>query len=84
MPKVFGYDASGETIGLAFMMMELILGNTAMDSFGGWKFHNREIPSEHRGTFSRNISSIQVSYRLVLFNRVAKSEAGCYGVHPVS
>lgn len=60
VPEVFGYEAGGETIGGAFMLMEFVPGNTGMDSFGGWDAHHGEIPAQLKGAFSRNIARIQV------------------------
>lgn len=60
VPEVFGYEASGETIGRAFMLMEFVPGNTGMDSFGGWHAHHGEIPAQFKGVFSRDIARIQV------------------------
>lgn len=60
VPEVFGYDSSGEIIGRAFMIMEFIPGSTAMDSFGGWKVHNGEIPSEYKESFLWDTARIQV------------------------
>lgn len=64
VPAVFGYDASGETIGRAFMLMEAIPGSTAMDAFGGWKVHGGEIPAEYKASFVQRIASIQVCYAI--------------------
>lgn len=67
VPEVFGYEASGETIGRAFMLMEFVPGSTAMDSCGGWEAHHGKIPTRFQGTFSRNIASIQVTSTLLSY-----------------
>lgn len=62
VPMVFGYESSTDNpVGAAFILMEFIPGDTAMDSFGGWDTHRGRIPSEYKPHFHRQVAHMQVS-----------------------
>ncbi len=61
VPEVFGYESDNSNpVGAAFMLMEFVPGDTAMDSFGGWHKHHGEIPAEHKPKFYRSMARYQV------------------------
>ncbi|KAF1812192.1 hypothetical protein P152DRAFT_458596 [Eremomyces bilateralis CBS 781.70] len=62
VPEIFAYGAScNNAIGVAFMIMEFIPADTAMDSFGGWSVHRGKTPPQFRKTFYSAMTEIQVS-----------------------
>jgi hypothetical protein len=49
VPQVFGYKTDNKNlIGVAFMLMELLPGNVAIDADGGYKSHCGKIPLSTR------------------------------------
>jgi hypothetical protein len=61
VPEIIGYDASDENkVGVAFMLLEFIPADTAMDSFGGWPAHKGRIPSNFKLDFYAAMAEIQV------------------------
>lgn len=55
VPQVFGYEIDdSNSIGVAFILMEFLPGNVAIDADGGWKTHHGVIPYQQstQGTFS--------------------------------
>jgi aminoglycoside phosphotransferase (APT) family kinase protein len=45
VPEVFTYEADcNNAVGVPFMIMEFIPGDTAMDSFGGHRIHKGKTP----------------------------------------
>ncbi|OAT13807.1 hypothetical protein BDBG_08936 [Blastomyces gilchristii SLH14081] len=87
VPQVFGYELSRVNIvGAAFMIMEFIPGNTAMDAFGGWHVHKGEIPSNYKAKFFRAIAGIQVEMASIRFPKIGmivKREDGTYDIDPI-
>jgi hypothetical protein len=62
VPKIFAYEASDDNaIGVAFMIMEYIPADTAMDSFGGFSTHRGEIPPQFKEKYYNAMAEIQVS-----------------------
>jgi hypothetical protein len=64
VPEIIGYDASDENkVGVAFMLLEFIPADTAMDSFGGWPVHKGRIPSNFKPDFYAAMAEVQVRSR---------------------
>ncbi|OBT97653.1 hypothetical protein VE01_04426 [Pseudogymnoascus verrucosus] len=62
VPQVFGYKTNdSNSVGVAFILMEFLPGNVAMDADGGYKTHNREIPPQHKTNFYNEMAQVQVS-----------------------
>ena len=61
IPKVFGYATSNEAMGSAFVFMELLPGNAAMDEDGGYEVHRGKIPRHKRDGFHEQVAQSQVS-----------------------
>jgi hypothetical protein len=52
VPQVFAYEVDEEnTVGAAYIFMELLPGTVAVDALGGSKTHLGTIPKEHRQSF---------------------------------
>ncbi|KAH7317583.1 hypothetical protein BKA65DRAFT_557002 [Rhexocercosporidium sp. MPI-PUGE-AT-0058] len=52
LPQVFGYEIDDNNpIGVAFMLMELLPGNVAIDADGSYEAHRGQIPLERREGF---------------------------------
>lgn len=61
VPEVYGYQLYHDTsVGRAFMIMECLPGNAAMDLDGGYKSHYGEIPSRRKPEFFRAVATVQV------------------------
>jgi aminoglycoside phosphotransferase (APT) family kinase protein len=62
VPRVFGYEVdSNNPIGVAFILMEFLPGNVAIDANGGYATNKGQIPHEHRPSFYNSVAQIQVS-----------------------
>ena len=60
VPRILDYELTTEnTAGVAFMLMEFLPGNAAMDTFGGWESHHGTIPPEYRHGFYSSIAKRQ-------------------------
>ncbi|CZT42580.1 uncharacterized protein RSE6_02504 [Rhynchosporium secalis] len=86
LPQVFGYeiDDSNPT-GVAFMLMELLPGNVAMDADGDYEAHRGQIPLQRRDGFYASAAHVQVqmtSVRLPKIGTVIRSKDGSYEVGP--
>ncbi|KAL1844701.1 hypothetical protein VTK73DRAFT_1999 [Phialemonium thermophilum] len=86
VPRVFAYDlgeASG--VGAAFMLMEFVPGDTAMDSFGGWHVHRGETPAPFRAKFHAALADIQVEMASVRFPKIGAivCSGGQFEIGPV-
>lgn len=61
VPEIIGYDASDDTkVGVAFMLLDFILADTVMDSFGGLPAHKGRIPHNFKSDFYAAMAEIQV------------------------
>jgi hypothetical protein len=61
IPRIFDYELTAENpIGFAFIIMEFLPGNVAMDAFGGWASHHGIIPFQHRHSFYLSVAKLQV------------------------
>ncbi|TQN67095.1 hypothetical protein CSHISOI_08343 [Colletotrichum shisoi] len=87
VPRVFGYQLTDENpIGAAFILMDFLPGNVAVDACGGYAAHQGEIPTEHRHGFYKSIARIQLeitSARLPNIGTVSKNKEGGYSVGPL-
>ncbi|KAL2264413.1 hypothetical protein VTK26DRAFT_3300 [Humicola hyalothermophila] len=86
VPRVFAYDVSEASgVGAAFMLMEFIPGDTAMDSFGGWYVHKGETPALFRDKFYAALADIQVEMALVRFPKIGTivCSGGRFEVGPI-
>jgi hypothetical protein len=61
VPEVFAYEANcNNAVGVSFMIMEFILGDTAMDSFGGHRIYKGKTPLQFKAKFHAEMADIQV------------------------
>lgn len=63
VPRVFAYEFELEdknTVGNAFILMEVLPGSVAMDTLGGHKAHRGVIPKQHRQRFYRSVARCHV------------------------
>lgn len=62
VPKVFAYERdANNSVGVPYILMEFLPGNTAMDAAGGYEVHRGQIPSVHRQRFYRSVARCHVS-----------------------
>ncbi|KAF1934506.1 hypothetical protein EJ02DRAFT_363555, partial [Clathrospora elynae] len=84
VPEIIGYDAEYDNkVGVAFMILEFIPADTAMDSFGGWLAHKGQIPSNLKPDFHVAMADIQVDMASVRFPKIGsivKLSDGTYSV----
>ncbi|ELR06926.1 hypothetical protein GMDG_02296 [Pseudogymnoascus destructans 20631-21] len=87
VPRVFGYETNDSNpVGVAFILMEFLPGNVAMDVDGGYETHNGEIPPQHKTTFYNEVAQIQVemaSVRLSRIGTIIKCTDGSYDIGPL-
>ena len=86
LPTVFAYQANCyHAVGVAFMLMEFIPGNTAMDSFGGWDKHKGKMPSRFEKKLHAALADIQVQLSSIRFPKIGAIECvnGRYQVGPI-
>jgi aminoglycoside phosphotransferase (APT) family kinase protein len=63
VPEVYAYENNtNNEVGVPFILMEFIPGNTIMDSFGGYEQHQGQIPIEHQAKLRNAIADIQVRF----------------------
>lgn len=71
VPDVYGFDLRLENqAGTPFVLMEFIPGNTAMDSFGGYRTHRGETPTQFRSGFHQAMADIQVQMTSIRFCKI--------------
>lgn len=69
VPQVFGYETNDSNpVGVAFILMEFLPGNVAMDADGGYETHNGEIPTQHKTHFYNEVAQIQVNILILSSN----------------
>jgi len=52
VPEINAYEPTADnTVGVAFISMDLIAADTAMDAFGGWLVHKGKVPPRFRDHF---------------------------------
>lgn len=63
VPEVFGYESTtNNPVGVAFILMDFVPGDSAMDSFGGWHAHHGKIPSRYKSKFYHQVAQMQVRF----------------------
>ncbi len=61
VPEIYSYEANCDnSVAVPFILMEFIPGDTATDSFGGYKVHNGETPLQFKRKFHAAMADIQV------------------------
>lgn len=68
VPQISAHEVSQiNLVGVAFIIMELLPGNVAMDSCGGFKVHHSVMTRQHRQTFHRCVAEHHVCspFRLI-------------------
>lgn len=61
VPEVYAYEANCDNVvGVPFMLMEFLPGNTIMDSFGGYEAHKGRIPDTVKPEFHATLADTQV------------------------
>ncbi|KAH9210410.1 hypothetical protein DL95DRAFT_427659 [Leptodontidium sp. 2 PMI_412] len=84
LPQVFGYEIDDNNpTGVAFMLMELLQGNVAIDADGGYKAHHGQIPLQRKAGFYNSVAQVQVqmtSVRLPKIGTIIRSKDGRYNI----
>ncbi|KAK7408621.1 hypothetical protein QQX98_009185 [Neonectria punicea] len=69
VPEVFGYESTiNNPVGVAFILMDFIPGDSAMDSSGGWHAHHGKIPSRYKSKFYHQVAQMQVSCHNIIID----------------
>ncbi|KAK3331736.1 hypothetical protein B0T19DRAFT_85996 [Cercophora scortea] len=86
VPKVFGYETyDSNPTGAAFMLMEFIPGNVAMDVDGGHTVHRGNIRLDRREAFYSAVARVHTqltSVRLPKIGMIVQREGGSFDVGP--
>ncbi|KAI1341808.1 hypothetical protein F5Y15DRAFT_375343 [Xylariaceae sp. FL0016] len=86
VPQVFAYEVDeNNPISAPFILMEYLLGNTAMDAAGGYEVHKGQIPLAHRQNFYRSVAECHVQIAALRFPKIGiifRSENGQYDIGP--
>ncbi|KAB8256638.1 hypothetical protein BDV32DRAFT_161110 [Aspergillus pseudonomiae] len=87
IPKVFGYEVNDENIvGSAFILMEFLLGSSAMDAEGGYDSHHGQAQLAERRPFYDEVAEIQVqmtSVRLPKIGSIVRRSESSFDVGPI-
>lgn len=88
VPRVFAYEADARNrVGVPFILMELLLANTAMDSAGGYSVHRGVIPKDHRPNFYRSVAHCQVHLTHLRFPKIGtiigRVDTGAFDIGPL-
>ncbi|CAK7223635.1 hypothetical protein SEUCBS140593_005302 [Sporothrix eucalyptigena] len=87
VPVIFAYEVdSNNAVGVPFVLMSFIPGNTAMDSGGGFETHHGVIPLDCRPRFYRNVAEFHVrmaALRLPRIGTVRKTPDGRFEAGPI-
>ncbi|KAK4106695.1 hypothetical protein N658DRAFT_503104 [Parathielavia hyrcaniae] len=73
-------------VGAAFMLMEFVPGDTAMDSSGGYATHKGEIPAQFRDKFNAALAEIQLEMASIRFHKIGAiviRDGGEFDVGPI-
>jgi hypothetical protein len=69
VPRIFGYEIDDKNpTGVAFMLMEFLPGNVAIDADGGYETHHGVIPLQYRASFYNAIAQVQVQCSNISLN----------------
>uniref|UniRef100_A0A0B7K1Q4 Aminoglycoside phosphotransferase domain-containing protein n=1 Tax=Bionectria ochroleuca TaxID=29856 RepID=A0A0B7K1Q4_BIOOC len=81
VPEVYAYEPTHDNVvGVPFILMEFIPGNTAMDSFGGTRYIG-ETPPQFKLKFHAAMADIQVQMSAIRFPKIGamtKAPDGTY------
>ncbi|KAJ5470421.1 hypothetical protein N7530_007778 [Penicillium desertorum] len=87
VPQVFAYEFDeNNSVGAAFILMELLPGSVAIDALGGYEAHRGVIPKEHRQNFYRTVAKCHVqltSLRLPKIGTIVRNSEGGYVCGPL-
>ncbi|KAI0818416.1 kinase-like domain-containing protein [Xylaria sp. FL0064] len=86
VPHVFAYEIDDENpVGVPFILMEFLPGNTAMDAAGGYDVHRGQIPFAYRQIFYRSVAECHVQITALRFSKIGtivRSAEGEYNIGP--
>ncbi|TWU70760.1 hypothetical protein ED733_001793 [Metarhizium rileyi] len=87
VPHVYAYEANCDNvIGIPFILMEFLPGNTIMDSFGGYEVHRGKMPETFTPKFHATLADIQAQMSAIRFAKIGgivKAADGTYCVGPL-
>ncbi|KAI0160733.1 kinase-like domain-containing protein [Xylariaceae sp. FL1272] len=87
VPQIFAYEVDGDNpVGVPFVLMEFLPGNTAVDSAGGWEVHKGQVPLAYRDGFYRSVAEYHVqmtAIRLSKIGTIIRTANGEYGIGPL-
>ncbi|KAH9897416.1 protein kinase-like protein [Xylariomycetidae sp. FL2044] len=87
VPEVYAYEANCDNVAaVPFVLMEFIPGDTAMDSFGGWREHRGVVPTQYQAKLDAAMADIQVQMSSIRFSQIGsitKLPDGTYSVGPL-
>ncbi|CAK7238186.1 hypothetical protein SEUCBS140593_010412 [Sporothrix eucalyptigena] len=77
VPEIFAYEVDEHNaVGVPFVLMSFVPGNTAMDAGGGYETHHGIIPAAHRLRFYHAVAACHVSLFKPLRTPDGKFDAG--------
>ncbi|KAI1289114.1 kinase-like domain-containing protein [Xylaria venustula] len=86
VPDVFAYEIDDDNpVGVPFILMEFLPGNTAMDAAGGYDVHRGQIPFAYRPKFYRSVAECHVQITALRFSKIGtivRSAEGEYSIGP--
>ncbi|KXG46864.1 Aminoglycoside phosphotransferase [Penicillium griseofulvum] len=85
VPRVFAYEFDEKnSVGAAFILMEVLPGSVAMDALGGYEAHRGVIPNQHRQDFYRSVAKCHLtSLRLPKIGAIIRTHEGKYELGPL-
>ncbi|KAJ5349883.1 hypothetical protein N7541_007610 [Penicillium brevicompactum] len=89
VPQVYASESElgdKNTVGAAFILMEVLPGSVAMDTLGGHKAHRGVIPKQHRLRFYRSVARCHVqlaSLRFPKIGAIIRTHNGGYECGPL-
>ncbi|KAK7420723.1 hypothetical protein QQZ08_010258 [Neonectria magnoliae] len=87
VPEVFGYESTtNNPVGVAFILMDFVPGDSAMDSFGGWHAHHGKIPSRYKSKFYHQVAQMQAdlaSIRFPMIGRITQRSDGSFAIDAI-
>ncbi|KAG8406703.1 hypothetical protein J3458_021039 [Metarhizium acridum] len=86
VPRVFAYEVDeNNDIGVPYILMEFIPGNTAMDAAGGYEKHRGQIPLAYRLNFYRSVAKCHLQMTALRFSKIGtifRTQNGEYDIGP--
>ncbi|OAA55063.1 Aminoglycoside phosphotransferase [Niveomyces insectorum RCEF 264] len=89
VPEIFAYEVDVDehnAVGVPFVLMSFVPGNTAMDVGGGYETHHGIIPAAHRPRFYRAVAACHVqmtSLRLPKIGTIRRTPDGAFEAGPI-